>query len=476
MYPGLQLRVEEDFLQIFTDEFFYVLPAIMEKVDEILPKQFQILNVKFSDIKFSDFQIDPSSANFSIDQKRHGIKLNWAKLINYHLHTHVRFGIFWFIAISWDIDIYLKDVFLENGFTITGNSHTGAPSLTLYETSLELGDSYYRMSGNFIMYLISWFTNLLLKYPLQVLIDLFLQPGVNFIINDIIIPDFLDNGLITIPGFKLGNLTDSLVVDITLPENPQFNDHTMDTFTDAAIYFKNHGKTFKSPTSPMRFQEADSTVQLVLSSYSTNQVIETVLETGLVVLPIDHTLVKSLIGIELTTTLMLVIIPELFYNFGSKDLNLVFTPITGTEIHWSNDNKTTDAHIKTLVDFIIVEADNSTKLAFQAIWDLEADLNLQIADDGNNTIQLMFETLELTNFNVTIDNCGVKSDEEGIKTRLNTIMEAVEGSANEFIKALKPTLPKFNTFDYKVHFDYQDDAFGTGIQITPKANQTVSLH
>ena len=87
---------------------------------------------------------------------------------------------------------------------------------------------------------------------------------------------------------------------------------------------------------------------------------------------------------------MLVIIPELFYNFGSKDLNLVFTPISGTEIHWSNDNKTTDAHIKTLVDFIIVEADNSTKLAFQAIWDLEADLNLQILDDGNNTVQLMF--------------------------------------------------------------------------------------
>lgn len=95
----------------------------------------------------------------------------------------------------------MKNVKLENGFRLTADSHTGAPHLNLYSTWLDLGDSYYRMSGNFIMWIISWFTNLLLKYPLQALIDLFLQPGANFVINNIIIPDYLGNGFYEIPGF-----------------------------------------------------------------------------------------------------------------------------------------------------------------------------------------------------------------------------------------------------------------------------------
>jgi len=75
-------------------------------------------------------------------------------------------------------------------------------------------------------------------------------------------------------------------------------------------------------------------------------------------------MIKDLIGIDLTTTLMLVIIPELFYNYGSRSLNLKFTPVEGTQIHFSNDNKTMNAHISTLADFIIVNYDNSTTLAF----------------------------------------------------------------------------------------------------------------
>ena len=55
MYPGLQLRVEQDFLHIFTKEFFAVLPVIMEYVNEVIPKEIDILNVKISDISFKDF-------------------------------------------------------------------------------------------------------------------------------------------------------------------------------------------------------------------------------------------------------------------------------------------------------------------------------------------------------------------------------------------------------------------------------------
>lgn len=81
-------------------------------------------------------------------------------------------------------------------------------------------------------------------------------------------------------------------------------------------------------------------------------------------LPIYHEMVKSVIGIDLTTTLMLVIVPELFYNYGSKSMNIIFTPISGTEIDWSQENKTTDTHIRAYADFYIVEADNTTVLAF----------------------------------------------------------------------------------------------------------------
>jgi len=72
---------------------------------------------------------------------------------------------------------------------------------------------------------------------------------------------------------------------------------------------------------------------------------------------------------------------------------------------------------------------------------LEADFDLQIGD--NNTIEINFTELELTGFNVTIDHCGVSSDEHNIQTRLNGIMAAIKASINSFVAALKPTLPKF---------------------------------
>lgn len=84
--------------------------------------------------------------------------------------------------------------------------------------------------------------------------------------------------------------------------------------------------------------------------------------------------------------------------------------------------------------------------------DLEADIQLQVGD--NNTVLLVFQNLSITNFTVTKDNCGAASDAHNIQTRLNSIMLGVEAGVNAFIQGLKPQLPQFNTFDYKVHFDY----------------------
>jgi hypothetical protein len=114
----------------------------------------------------------------------------------------------------------------------------------------------------------------------------------------------------------------------------------------------------------MRFQLDDYNFQFVTSSFSVNQVVETVLETGIVVLPIYYNLLESVIGVDLSTTLLLVIIPELFYNYGAKNMNLIFTPVSGTQVHWDGQGQTTDAHISTLADFQVIESANSTVLGF----------------------------------------------------------------------------------------------------------------
>lgn len=86
----------------------------------------------------------------------------------------------------------------------------------------------------------------------------------------------------------------------------------------------------------------------------------------------------------MTTLIMSAIVPELFYTFGDKYLNFAFKPQPGTQLHFSSDNKTVNAQIATLADFIIVNSDNSTTLGFEALLNLEADFNLQIGD--NNTV------------------------------------------------------------------------------------------
>jgi len=103
---------------------------------------------------------------------------------------------------------------------------------------------------------------------------------------------------------------------------------------DGAVYFKPEGEHYKPPTSPMRFQLDQYNFQFVVSSFTANQFIETVLETGLIVLPIYYNLLESVIGVDLSTTLFLVLIPELFYNYGSKKMNIVLTPLSGTTLDW----------------------------------------------------------------------------------------------------------------------------------------------
>ena len=92
-----------------------------------------------------------------------------------------------------------------------------------------------KFSGDLAIYVIGWLTNFL-KTPVQILVNQFFQPIVNVVINDIIIPDFLSNGLFHL-GTVFNGKKDVLVVDLTLPQAPVFFNQTMDVYSDAAVYF-----------------------------------------------------------------------------------------------------------------------------------------------------------------------------------------------------------------------------------------------
>ena len=296
-----------------------------------------------------------------------------------------------------------------------------------------------------------------MKTPIQVLVNEFFQPAVNFAINDIIIPDFLNNGLLEVGVYDSNNkLYDTVVVDATLPQNPNFFNHTMDVFADGALYFKSKGKRLPRPTTPMRFQLDEQNLQFVLSSYSLNQLLETILSTETIVIPINHHTVEELSGFELTTTLLLPIIPELFYNYGSRNLSLALKPLSGTTVSWASSAKETLTHIEILSTWYVHDdaTDTKTELVFESILSLDVSLYLDINDTKH--VNLKFDKMALSGFNVTLDNLGgsIKSDEANILFRLGGVVSVVEAAINTIIAAIPIQLPELSVVDYSIKFDY----------------------
>lgn len=157
----------------------------------------------------------------------------------------------WPIEYSFNVDLNFKEATLDNGLSLKADPHTGRPIVNFFDTYFNLAQSYVSLSGDFVIEIIGWFTNFL-KVPVQILVNEFFQPFVNFIINDIIIPLFLENGLLKVNTNINGKL-DTLITDITLPQAPLFYNKTMDVYTDGAIYFASKGRKFSAPTNPMKF-------------------------------------------------------------------------------------------------------------------------------------------------------------------------------------------------------------------------------
>lgn len=221
----------------------------------------------------------------------------------------------------------------------------------------------------------------------------------------------------------------------------------------------------------MRFQLDEQNLQFVLSSFTVNQLLDAVMRTEYIQLPISHELIRALSGFELTTTLLFAVIPELFYNYGPRNVTLGVKPLTGTFLDWKASSRSTTFHARALAKWIVDEDsfDNVTAEVFESILDIDVALSLDI-NQTTNSVKMQLTNLTLSGFNVTVDNLGgsIKSDQAGILYRLGGIISAIEAVMNAVLANYPINLPEFNAFKYSVKFDYQDSAFGTGIMITPK--------
>ena len=477
--PGIQFQVEQSFLDLVSEEFFYQLPYIVNNVlAPLVPQEIRLFLGFFQirEIAVRNFQIDTERSHFTIYPKKDGVMMNWAKIKSWNIHFQCLYIVVWPIEYYFNVDINFKEATLDNGLSLKADPHTGRPIVNFFDTYFNLAQSYVQFSGDFVIEIIGWFTNFL-KVPVQILVNEFFQPVVNLVINDFIIPIFLESGLIKFNTNINGKL-DTLYADVTLPQAPVFQNQTMEIFTDGAVYFQSEGRKYASPTTPMKFQLNDNNLQLVLSSFSINQLVETVIATELLAIPVNHHTIAELFGVELTTTLLFPVIPELFYHYGHRNVSLLIKPLTGTVIDWKSEANETKVQANALASWIIHDdpfSTNSstvlgsvTEVAFDSIMNL--DLTLAFSINSTKHVDLSINSLSLSGFNVTKDYIGggVKSDEQGIFYRLSSSMIFIRAALNGIISRFNIVLPELDLIDYMISFDYQDSALGTGINVTKK--------
>jgi hypothetical protein len=121
----------------------------------------------------------------------------------------------WPIEYYFNVDINFKEATLDNGLSLKADPHSGRPIVNFFDTYFNLADSYVQFSGDFVIYIIGWIANFI-KVPIQILVNEFFQPVVNMVINNIIIPNFLENGLLKV-NTNINGKSDVLITDITLP-------------------------------------------------------------------------------------------------------------------------------------------------------------------------------------------------------------------------------------------------------------------
>ena len=120
-----------------------------------------------------------------------------------------------------------------------------------------------------------------------------------------------------------------------------------------------------------------------------------------------------------------------------------------------------------ILKFYIIKADGTTEAeAFSAATHLGVNFSFLVLEDKK--FNLNVDELKLHAFNIMEDNCGMKPDEEEIRSKLNSFMDLLARLVNLFIPTLNLHLPTFETFDYLINFDYQDQGLGIATKIILK--------
>jgi hypothetical protein len=79
---------------------------------------------------------------------------------------------------------------------------------------------------------------------------------------------------------------------------------------------------------------------MVLSQFTINQVVQTLIDTHEFTIPVTSEIFESATGYELTTLLLFPIIPNLWYTFGTHDVDILITPLSTTELEFDTNSVT----------------------------------------------------------------------------------------------------------------------------------------
>lgn len=145
--------------------------------------------------------------------------MNWATIKNWNFVFEMKVKPLVVITYHWKISIFWRDVTLDNGLSLQADPKKGTPIVKFFNSHLGLGSSSYKLEGAFVAELVAFISNIL-KMPIQVFINTFFEPGANFFINNIFIPNFLQGGFLKLNTDFQGQDLGPIIIDSTLPQNP----------------------------------------------------------------------------------------------------------------------------------------------------------------------------------------------------------------------------------------------------------------
>lgn len=239
-FPGLQLKLEQSFIDMFTQEFYAaVVPSLFEDINAMLPTNFgPILGLEINEIGFKDLQLDPSNAYFKIDPASKQIDLKFAEIVNLDFHFKVTWTVAFIFGFHVNVDIRIIEANLKSGIQLESNLNDGTPELYFHNTDFNLGKSRMDLTGNFVAEIVAFFANFFVT-PIQVLVNTFFDPAVNFLLNTIVIPTVIPGGVLFYQTeLAHSNTVQNLLLDIGFPLEPLYTSEGFELFTNAALYFQ----------------------------------------------------------------------------------------------------------------------------------------------------------------------------------------------------------------------------------------------